>query len=378
MRTGIARNRRDMERSRKAIVIHSPLAGRSIYLSQALTHLREVGVDIVHVSSIGELDGLPAHGKHWKECCIEMAIAAGGDGLVGGVITHIAQSGLSLGILPLGTANDVARSLHIPLDLVQAAEVIARGEEIEVDIGMAQPAEQAPHLANPDQETPALPQVAPQEQAFFAHALTVGLNVQFARLATSSTIRLRYGQLTYPFAALEVLKKLEAIEVDLHFEGLAPPTNRFMPQQDTLASSGEEMPAQLHCRALQVAVIDAPVFGGAWNLTVPGANMRDGLLDIVVIEDLELEKLRAAIVQFLNTQQRHSALPASLQEYHMAHHPAELTGIPGIHHIQAQGITIKTSVDPQDVTLDGEVRGQTPMFVCLANERLRVIVPASN
>jgi len=335
-------------------------------------------VDIVHVSSIRELDGLPAQGKHWKESGIETAIAAGGDGVVGGVITHIAHSDLSLGILPLGTANDVARSLHIPLDLVQAAEVIARGEEIEIDIAMAQPAEQAPHLANPDPETPALPQVAPQEQAFFAHALTVGLNVQFARLATSSTTRLRYGQLTYPFAALEVLKKLEAIEVDLHFEGLAlPPTNRFMHQQDMLASPGEEMPAQLHCRALQVAVIDAPVFGGPWNLTVPGANMRDGLLDIVVIEELELEKLRAAMIQFFNTQQRHSALPAILQEYHGAHYPAELTGIPGIHHMQAQGITIKTSVDPQDATLDGEVRGQTPMFVRVANERLRVIVPAS-
>ena len=46
-----------------------------------------------------------------------MAISGGGDGLVGGVITHIAESGLPLGILPLGTSNDIARSLHIPQDL---------------------------------------------------------------------------------------------------------------------------------------------------------------------------------------------------------------------------------------------------------------------
>jgi len=53
-----------------------------------------------------------------------------------------------------------------------------------------------------------------------------------------------------------------------------------------------------------------------------------------------------------------------------------LTGIPGIHHLQAQGVTITTHADPRDVTLDGEVRGQTPAHVRLAEQRLRVIVPA--
>jgi diacylglycerol kinase family enzyme len=56
-------------------------------------------------------------------------------------------------------------------------------------------------------------------------------------------------------------------------------------------------------------------------------------------------------------------------------HSAELTGIPGVHHVQAQGVNITTQADPQDVTLDGEVRGQTPIHVCMADERLRVIVP---
>jgi diacylglycerol kinase family enzyme len=57
------------------------------------------------------------------------------------------------------------------------------------------------------------------------------------------------------------------------------------------------------------------------------------------------------------------------------HNPADLSRIPGIHHLQAQSITITTGADPQDVTLDGEVRGQTPMHIRLANERLRVMVP---
>src|SRR6266516_5242945 len=80
---------------------------------------------------------------------VDVAIAAGGDGLVGGVITHIAESGLPLGILQLGTSNDTSRALHIPQDIGEAAHVIAQGREQEVDISMAQPAEEATHPDTP-------------------------------------------------------------------------------------------------------------------------------------------------------------------------------------------------------------------------------------
>ncbi len=57
-------------------------------------------------------------------------------------------------------------------------------------------------------------------------------------------------------------------------------------------------------------------------------------------------------------------------------HPAELTGIPGIHHLQAWGVTITTRADPEDATFDGEVRGQTPLQVQVADEQLIIVVPA--
>ncbi len=58
-----------------------------------------------------------------------------------------------------------------------------------------------------------------------------------------------------------------------------------------------------------------------------------------------------------------------------AHHPAELTGIPGMHHVQALGVTITTSSDPRDATFDGEVRGHTPIYVHVADKQLRVRIP---
>ena len=129
----------------RVILIHSPHSGRSSKLPEALKHLEQARLEMVNSISIADLDDLPAQGTSWKESGVDVAIAAGGDGLVGGVITHIAESGLPLGILPLGTSNDTSRALHIPQDIGEAAQVIAQGNEQEVDVGTAQSAEHAAH-----------------------------------------------------------------------------------------------------------------------------------------------------------------------------------------------------------------------------------------
>src|SRR5260370_39507354 len=118
-----------MQTPQRVIVVHSPHSGRSSKLSEAIADLEQTGLEIVNTISIADLDNLPAQGTTWKESGIDIAIAAGGDGLGGGVITHIEESGLRLGIMPLGTSNDIARSLHIPQEIQAAVQVIAQGEE---------------------------------------------------------------------------------------------------------------------------------------------------------------------------------------------------------------------------------------------------------
>jgi diacylglycerol kinase family enzyme len=100
------------------------------------------------------------------------------------------------------------------------------------------------------------------------------------------------------------------------------------------------------------------------------------LLDIVVIEDIDLGMLNTALARIFNHPGQPSADQADWHDKYPALQQAELTHIPGIHHVQAQGLTISTNIDPQDVTLDGEVRGQTPAYVRMADERLRVVVPS--
>ena len=240
--------------------------------------------------------------------------------------------------------------------------------------GVAQPAEQAPHLATKHQSGPLLDQVAPRKQGYFAHALTVGVNVQFARLATNVATRQRFGRMTYTVAALETFVTHEALDIHLEFEGLAMPQATANTQAH-MSPATPELQTSLRGRALQVAVINTPIFGGQRELAIPGSSFADRLLDIVVIEQMDVGTLGKNIVHNFRPK-GHAETPVSTGEKRtFTHHPAELSGIPGIHHVQARGVTITTSADPREVTLDGEVRGQTPMYVHVADEQLRVKVP---
>ena len=61
--------------------------------------------------------------------------AGGGDGTVNAVAGALLDSGVPLGVLPLGTLNHFAKDLAVPLDVAQAVGVVANGVKIRVDVG---------------------------------------------------------------------------------------------------------------------------------------------------------------------------------------------------------------------------------------------------
>ena len=64
-------------------------------------------------------------------------VVAGGDGTVGPVAEVLARSDRALGILPMGSWNNIARGLGLPLELEPALDVIDRGNVASVDAGLA-------------------------------------------------------------------------------------------------------------------------------------------------------------------------------------------------------------------------------------------------
>ena len=66
---------------------------------------------------------------------IDAVIAGGGDGTIATVAAALAETGIPMGVLPLGTLNHFAKDLGIPLDLQDAVDVIAAGHDRAVDAG---------------------------------------------------------------------------------------------------------------------------------------------------------------------------------------------------------------------------------------------------
>ncbi len=102
-------------------------------LSAALEVLREeCSVDLQSTANPGELDGVlqRAGGRR--------IVVAGGDGSLHAVVAALYRrhelDHTVVGLLPMGTGNDFARSLDIPLDLEEAARVILAGEVRPMDL----------------------------------------------------------------------------------------------------------------------------------------------------------------------------------------------------------------------------------------------------
>ncbi|QBD75925.1 hypothetical protein EPA93_07845 [Ktedonosporobacter rubrisoli] len=346
---------------KKALLIHSPGSGKSALLSQTIEGLQAAGIEVVEHIPISAL-GDGAAGR-WAEQELDFVVAAGGDGLIGGLLSHVIGCKLPLGIIPLGTANDVARSVGIPLEIQAAAEAMASSVVREIDIGAAHPGLDEAEPAQGDEKS------RKRASLLFAHALTVGINAQFARQATSSSVREQYGALTYPFALKEAVRTYAPIDVELRFHGLV----EWSADGSCVTMTEEEL--SLSCRAAQATVVNAPIFWGPLQATVPGVSLRDRVLDIVVVEDASLQDLMLRLARFFNRQEQRPALPADWHARYPELLAAQRTDIPGIHHVQARGVTIATRGKCQDVTLDGEIACQTPVYARVAAERLRLLVP---
>jgi diacylglycerol kinase family enzyme len=65
---------------------------------------------------------------------VAVVVAGGGDGTINAVAEGLAGTSTALGILPLGTANDLAREYRIPATLEAAARRIVEGEPRTVDL----------------------------------------------------------------------------------------------------------------------------------------------------------------------------------------------------------------------------------------------------
>ncbi len=175
-----------------------------------------------------------------------LVIAAGGDGTIEEVATSLLHSNTALGIMPLGTMNNVARSLGIPLDVPNAALLLAIGATRHIDIG---------HVITPDNTL----------DGYFLETAGSGLSALAAPMGEDA----EKGRWTDVLSKLGEFFAFSAMGVTIHCDD-------------------DEAPLQV--RTNVVTVSNAPLFG-ANMLVAPDAKMDDGLLDLAYYEGMELVDL---------------------------------------------------------------------------------------
>lgn len=170
----------------------------------------------------------------------ELVIAAGGDGTVNEVAHGLANTDTALGLMPLGSVMNVARTLWVPRNLNLAARVIAEGKVLAMDMG---------RIGN----------------RYFLEAAGVGLDAglfgYFERLEKGAN---KVGVLR---AGLRFLRLLGSPRLVIDHDG-----GRFV------------------TRAPMVSVANGPYVGAAYAIA-PNARIDDGLLDIVVFRDSSIPRL---------------------------------------------------------------------------------------
>jgi YegS/Rv2252/BmrU family lipid kinase len=180
-----------------------------------------------------------------------VVVAVGGDGTVNevlnGLMRHPAETRPALAVLPTGSGNDTCRTLGIPLDVSEAALIVATGERVRFDVGEC-------------------------NGVYFNNSFAAGLDAKVTAKAVEYKVtKQRSGLWLYLTALLHVLfKDIAAFDVTLEVDG------------------GTPAPAQV----LIIAITNGSTYGGGFRIA-PGADPCDGLFDICMIDPLGLpEALR--------------------------------------------------------------------------------------
>jgi diacylglycerol kinase (ATP) len=177
----------------------------------------------------------------------EMIVAAGGDGTLNEVVTGIGVNGsrVRLGLIPLGTGNDFARTLGLPTDLDEAIAVLAAGHTRAID----------------------LVRVTSDRVRYFVNVSAGGFSGLVDEKLTPE-MKKTWGPLAYLRSAVAALPQLRAYRTKVSL------------------GKGKRLSLSLY----NVVIANGRYVAGG-RLIAPQASITDGLLDIILIQERSAAEL---------------------------------------------------------------------------------------
>jgi diacylglycerol kinase (ATP) len=292
----------------KARVICNPASSGGSYEPEEL-HRELEGYDLEWITTQSPGDATEA-AREWRD---GLLIVVGGDGTISEVVNGLGRAGfpegVTLAILPAGTGNDLAATLAIPDDPDEAEAVLRQNRVRTLDVVRVRSEKVG--------------------EQFFINVATGGMGAEVSD-AADGEMKKRWGKLSYLRASLEVAREYEAKEVTLTLDGV-----------------------ERKLRAVNLAIGNCRYAGSGW-LAAPRANPEDGLLDLVVIEDVGVQEVL-------------KLAPTVLAD-------SDYLDKEGVFFARAKEIRVESSPGSLEFTVDGEVIGDEPAEFAVMPQALKVIV----
>ena len=262
----------------------------------------------------------------------EVVVAAGGDGTINEVVNGLGTSGVTLGVLRVGTVNVFGRELGIPKDLAAAWAVLERGRVRAVDLGYAEPVADVGGTDWP---------AARGARRYFVQLAGVGFDAWAVQNA-SWKLKKQIGPLSYVWAGLiAVARPCAPVEVTA-LDGVTADPRSLPPPGATVTARGTV-----------VLIGNGRRYGGEFAV-FPEARLDDGRLDVCVFARggyLDVVRYASGVLRGVHTRWK------------------DVTYWQGAEFIcRAVGAAVPFQ-------LDGEIVGMTPVRFGLLPRALRVVVP---
>ncbi len=234
--------------------ILNPVAGRG-KAYRAIKYIRNLlrNKKINHEFSITNSPGDAIRIASESRDIFDTIIAIGGDGTVNEVMNGLVNSDAKLGVIPLGSGNDFARSLNLSKNIDKAINVILDGKISYCDIGKV-----ITKLKNENNEEKF-------SERFFINGIGIGFDATVA--LESQKIKLLRGLPLYFAAVIKALLKYKTPNFTIKLDEFITKSKCFL-----------------------ISIGNGKSSGGGFKLT-PEADINDSKFDVCYVDDIGLFKI---------------------------------------------------------------------------------------
>jgi diacylglycerol kinase (ATP) len=221
--------------SGKGLKVWKQVAG---YLTKAsISYNIKFTIETGHASKIFD--------EYLKQTDIEKILVVGGDGTISEAIQNVINTNrtISIGYIPAGTGNDLAKSLGISLHPLAALKQFLNGTEKMLDIGMV-------------------------GERLFINSFGVGFDGAVVKAMQQNKLKkrlnhLKLGSLSYLFSIMSVLRSYQPLNISLYVD-----SHEYQLKN-----------------VWMIVVANQPYYGGGMKIC-PDACDNDGIFEICVIHEL--------------------------------------------------------------------------------------------